>query len=300
MMHHYHSWGLHIASALPCVGWPPGQSTTSAATGIRIEYGTAPKQLAQPQLTRALLQVNHQNVLIILPGVARVLVSGGESIIVQATPPPGHKQDTLALQHLLETNAIPALLVQRGLLLLRGSAVAIDGRAIGILGQTGAGTSTLAAALAAQGAKVLADGYCVIVAATDTPKILPGPPQLNLWGQALEWLGYSEEKATRLRPGQQRFRATFPGWENTQSKPLHALWYLAKQHDNEEKLTGQKAIQCALKLRQAPLITHGCGHSGTELVALGQVLKTVPLQPLSRPASLAAVADLFEHTQISL
>jgi len=294
-MYYYHSWGLSIASFLPCSGWPlePDMKRELSAD-ICIEAGKVPKQLAQPTLKRALLQVDHQHALMILPGIARVLVSGGKDIIIQATPPLGHEPDTVALQLLLETNAIPALLIQRGLLVLSGAAIAIGGRAIAILGPTGTGTSTLAAALALQGAEVLADGYCVINVVTGNPQIFPGPAQLNLWGQALKWLEHPEMAATCLRPGQQRFRATFPAPASAEPKPLQALWYLAKQHDHEATLTGKNAIQTGLKLRHNPFIAQGCGHAGTELIALRSVLKNVPLQRVNRPDSLMKVAELLE------
>ena len=70
----------------------------------------------------------------------------------------------------------------RGLPTLHGSVVAVDGKAVGLLGASGAGKSTLAAAFVAAGHKMLADDHLVIGRGDCA---LPGPPRLRLWPTSL-------------------------------------------------------------------------------------------------------------------
>lgn len=77
-----------------------------------------------------------------------------------------------------------AMCVRRATL-LHGSVVAINGRAVGLLGVSGAGKSTLAAAFVAAGHAVLADDHLVAAPHGQGYWALPGPPQLRLWPTSL-------------------------------------------------------------------------------------------------------------------
>lgn len=69
----------------------------------------------------------------------------------------------------------------RGTLSLHASAVAVDGEAIVIAGNPGAGKSTTAAAFAKRGAVVITEDVAPVIWIDDRPCIAPGYPRIRLW-----------------------------------------------------------------------------------------------------------------------
>lgn len=80
------------------------------------------------------------------------------------------------------------LLRLRGVVCLHGSAVAIDGRGVILVGSEGAGKSTTAAAFARQGFAVLSDDIAALVERTGIFEVLPAYPRVNLWPAAVQLL----------------------------------------------------------------------------------------------------------------
>ncbi len=87
-------------------------------------------------------------------------------------------------------------LYQRGLLLLHASAVALSNSngswgAVGFLGNSGEGKSTMAATLHARGHLLMTDDFLAVPTLTSRgnfPLVAPGVGQLNLWPETLEAL----------------------------------------------------------------------------------------------------------------
>jgi hypothetical protein len=83
---------------------------------------------------------------------------------------------------------IGRLLRLRGTPCLHGSAVAVAGYALAVLGYPGAGKSTTAAAFARLGYPVLSDDITVLREETDAFWVLPGDPNVCLWPQSVTYL----------------------------------------------------------------------------------------------------------------
>ena len=98
------------------------------------------------------------------------------------------------LQLFLIGSVFGALIHQRGMLPIHGSAVLFKGKAVVFTGVSGAGKSTLAMGLAQRGYSVLADDISVITKRADnTPVLYPGYPQMKLWGDSLDKLGKNSD-----------------------------------------------------------------------------------------------------------
>ena len=86
------------------------------------------------------------------------------------------------LRHLLIDQVLPLALSLQGRLILHASAVHLPGiGAIGFVGESGRGKSTLAAALAARGARVISDDSLAIDFKSGAPVAIPAYPGLRLW-----------------------------------------------------------------------------------------------------------------------
>jgi hypothetical protein len=99
---------------------------------------------------------------------------------IRASPSRALPVDTL--RHLLLDQVLPLALSHRGRLLLHASAVHVPGvGALAFAGPTGRGKSTLAAALASRGGRILSDDCMAIDRQAGVMHVLPAYPGLRLW-----------------------------------------------------------------------------------------------------------------------
>jgi hypothetical protein len=99
---------------------------------------------------------------------------------VTAAPAATVPEDTF--RHLLIDQVLPLALARRGRLLLHASAVHVPGfGTVGFVGSTGRGKSTLAAALAGRGARVVSDDCLAIDVDAGAARALSAYPGLRLW-----------------------------------------------------------------------------------------------------------------------
>jgi hypothetical protein len=188
---HYLAFGLHFLSDFVIAELLPAASDSIAdgpaadrQTDVRIILGKIDHSRFGTRRDGSHFIIQPEFFYLTVQDVARYLVIGGNRIIVE--PWPGAKPD--AINTFLLGSCCGALLFQRGLLPLHGSAVATQTGAVLILGESGAGKSTLAAALNRHGFPLLSDDVCAIDCAA-APLISPAYPQMKLTRQSAEALG---------------------------------------------------------------------------------------------------------------
>lgn len=96
--------------------------------------------------------------------------------------------------------ALSFSLLRLGFEPLHATSVVVDGRALALLGGSGYGKSTLAAAFIAVGHPLLTDDVQVIQLEHDTAVAYPGPARIKLFPESAAVLGHYES-ATALNPG---------------------------------------------------------------------------------------------------
>lgn len=174
-----------------------------------------------------------------VPGVARYLVRGGDTVVVE--PADGIDEDSVRV--FLLGSALGALLFQRGLLVLHGDAIAVDGRCLVFVGPSGSGKSTLAAALLRRGYDIVADDVVPVDAAC---RVLPGFPRLKLWEDAAARLDIETAGLRRIRPHLHKY--DFPVRDRYAGEPLPVRWvYLLRTHPTAdtvlEEITGMRRFR---------------------------------------------------------
>jgi len=88
----------------------------------------------------------------------------------------------------------------RGAVCLHASSIAIGGRAIVLVGESGAGKSTTAAAFARLGFPILSDDVAVLSGQGGRFLVQPGHPRINLWADSVEELFGSKDALPRISP----------------------------------------------------------------------------------------------------
>jgi hypothetical protein len=130
----------------------------------------------------------------------RVSVRDGREIVVR----PHERADERALALFLAGPALAVALHQRGRLVLHATAVAIGGRALAILGEKGAGKSTLAAALTRRGHRLLSDDIVAIEERAGAPFALAGTASLKIQPEAAQALGVDPGTLARVHPDSEK------------------------------------------------------------------------------------------------
>lgn len=147
--------------------------------------------------------------------VARYWIRNGNEIIIE--PYPGADDESVRVY--LLGSAIGALLFQRGLLLIHGNAIEVNGGCLVCVGDSGAGKSTLAAAFLQQGHRLLADDVVPVDAGGFAT---PGFPRIKLWADAARQLGIETEGLRRIMPDMDKYNV--PLGQRFCDSPLPVKW----------------------------------------------------------------------------
>lgn len=153
------------------------------APDIEISFASVPGSL--PGATQATFEseIAESDVLLNIPEVARYYIRAGRQIQVEAAP----QVEAKDLRLFLLGSALGAIYFQRGDFPLHASVVVVNGNGVAFTGDSGAGKSTMAAWMNAQGYQLLCDDVCVVrFDENDCPMVHSGFPRLKLWSDALD------------------------------------------------------------------------------------------------------------------
>src|SRR5262249_21201448 len=138
-MFSYVAYGLGIESALPLPEFVTAGTRPEVVIHLGNHYEVPPEAIGQPWHIRW----DREDATLFFRDVGVFRVRGGREVIV--SPAPGTRASRVRLY--LVGTMMAVLLCQRGFLVLHASAVEVDGEAIAFVGASGAGKSSLAAAL---------------------------------------------------------------------------------------------------------------------------------------------------------
>ena len=181
-----------------------------------------------------------------------------------------------------------------GELVLHGSAVELDGRAVAFIAGNGRGKSSLAAQLMTLGRPLVTDDLVVVDAAGPAPRIRPGYPQMRFWPDAAIRFVHDPEALDHVHPDFDKRRLPVgPDGFGTfcdRTLPLAAV-YLPR------RLRGAGAAEAmAMPVAPAgavlelvarsfmPRLVEAAGWQGDRLGRLARVVETVPVRWLDYPS----------------
>jgi len=150
----FHIFGLLVESELPL----PELITVVSPPNVYIRFGKIIEQVEIPSVSGICYRNYTDKFLMKVDGVACFLVENGNSITIDRAE--GGSDDEIRL--FLLGSAFGALIHQRGILPLHGSAIVVNNQALIFSGISGAGKSTLAAGFMKRGYMLLTDDVCVI------------------------------------------------------------------------------------------------------------------------------------------
>ena len=238
--HAYRSYGLTISSEIEIPELAPcAQHEAFPQVDVRIHLGRVDAtEFVQGTQISPYLWVDRQQLSLHVPDIARFLVRRGSEIIVE--PCAGIDEDSV--RTFLLGSVMGALLLQRGMLVLHGSAIRASEQCVICCGPSGAGKSTLAAGFAKRGYDLLADD----VVPVNDGHALPGPPRLKLWQDVADHLGIDTSTLPRIRPGHAKFSYALNRQIAARSYPVRWI-YLLETHNRPDirvtPITGMDRLQ---------------------------------------------------------
>ncbi|WP_106496644.1 aldolase [Lentibacillus sp. Marseille-P4043] len=162
--------------------------------------------------------------------VAIYFIQGGNKIIV--SPLEGANEDQIRL-FILGTS-MGALLMQRKVLPLHGTALFMEGKAFAIMGSSGAGKSTLASAFLKKGYQLISDDLIPITFNEDgIPFVTSAYPQQKLWQASLNQYGMDVEHYRPLIDRATKFAIPVVDQFAAGRFPLAGVFELTKTMDDE-------------------------------------------------------------------
>jgi len=220
----YKAFGLRVLSEVPLPELTHMDDQEGGAD-VRIEVDDLSGLWSELAASQRNFVVDADLTMFQIANTATFLVTKGDRIIV--SPMQGADEDKMRL-YILGT-CMGALLMQRKVLPLHGSAVAIDGKAYGIIGERGAGKSTLAAAFLKRGCQLLSDDV-IAVSFSDSgiPMVTPSYPQQKLWQESLEAFGMDTGHYQPLFERETKYAVPVHAKYSDQPFPLAGVFELIK------------------------------------------------------------------------
>lgn len=289
----YSAFGLSIRSELEL----PELVEGSAPFDVTIRFGTVPENLDEPTGRGVLYQVTPTQLLLKIPENADYLVSRGEEIVIQRAPEVTDAQVRLYLLG----GGFGALLHQRGMLPIHGSAIATPRGAVIFAGPSRRGKSTLAWAFHRRGYRILCDDVSTVgFDENGMPLVYPAYPQINLWADVLDRDGTPHADLQAVHPKVEKYGLPARESFDPAPIPLFAIYLLETTNTNELSVTPIKGME---KLRilaintYRPRYVRGMGKGAEHFRLATRAGQNLRARRVVRPVNsfiLDALADLIE------
>lgn len=289
--------GLVVRSEIVLPGMIP--AAPGAAPDVTIGSAIVPHALDLALECGPTWQRGARQFLLHLPSIGRFLIEDGTRISVD--PVSGATEQDVAA--ILFGCALGLLFHQRGLVVLRASAVETGGRAMLFCGQSGAGKSFLAAALDAAGHHFVADNLCVVtIDGQGRALVTPDSAGLGLWWLAIRALGLEDRRGSRLREALEKFHVR-PRAACATQLPIGCVYLLAEDRHGDSIAIDPVAIaQSALMLGGnafRPVLVEQMKQGKPYFLANAAIARAGGVFTLRRPLDLkrtdAVVAALEDH-----
>ena len=286
----YSAFGLSIHTNMVCPEFPlhPHPAREPDVT-IRLLADAAPSLCQQQEGACEMLPGQFQ---LEIPGLARYFVEEGKRIVIE--PFPGAPPDRVRLFMMGFT--MGALLYQRGLFPLHGSAVETEFGAMIFVGRSGSGKSTLAAEFHRRGYRPLSDEISAIQQTPQGLRVVPALSHFRLCADAYGRLG---------SPSAARFEVdkfVLPMGERfcPDPAPLKAIHVLS-DHDADvprfEVLHGFDRLRTLLENLYRPQYLKGQCTPTDAMQMTAMIAKEVVMAVVSRRRNGTTTADLVRFLE---
>ena len=313
----YRIYGLSLSSDLPIPGLR-GVSSASDHPDLHVQFGAEPQWVVDAlRLPATVLQrlpacEETQDPAFVLTAFGgtqffRLDYSDGTRFVVNAAAThiwgaAGPSQTMEDLSTYFLGPVLGFVLRRRGITALHGSSVCVDGRAIILTGEAGAGKSTSAAALALRGLAVLCEDVAAIHEQHGAFFVRPGYPRVCLWPESVAMLLGQPESLPRIAPNWEKCYLPLddaPARHASCDQPLGAIYILATRDSHAapriEEVNGRDIL---VELVQSTYMNWLLDRQqrAQEFELLSRLASQIPVRrivPHRDPARIGALCDLL-------
>ena len=311
--HRYCALGAEISSDLVLPELTVSESTITALVQIQQgDHRQWPSLEPSPHSTPT-LQLAPQDWRLELEGIGWFRATGGERLEWQRWDDSVSDRD---IRTFAVTSGLGALAIQRGALVLHGTALERDGEAILLLGHPAAGKSTLAWCLLQDGWRLLSSE---LVAVSPDGLVQPGMHQLKLWHDAAMALELNWAQLPPVRKGLKRYALLAEDLTcMPQPTPLRLVYALnrakeesVKEDDTDEGVEIEKvSIKASRNFSQTNALIrlrnqafHARMYRGMDAEAqlfmqAAALARTVPLHALIVPDGIKAMSESLKEVDL--
>lgn len=299
-MYSYYTYGLNIQSILILPGLMSGKSGKFDLTISMGKVEDLPLEVAE--IDHELIFWNTPDQFItISKQVGVILARNGNEIIVDSIS--GIENHQLA--SIVLDIALPAILHQRGLLVLHASAVTVGDAAVAFLGKSGEGKSTMAVAMhtygqtvasdRTRGSKILTDDMVALELNTEgDPLVFAGFPQVRLLPETVTAI---DGVAKYLSPEKDfltgKHICSNDLWLPIEPVPLKRIYVLAEGEEQTiERLPPQTAFLELMRNFYGQALVQSKDAATLQFHRYTKLLRRIPVYCLRRPRSLSQIPDL--------
>lgn len=195
----------------------------------------------------------------------------------------------------------------QGVPVLHGSCFASEGGAIGLLADSGTGKTTLAAALVANGQRLLTDDLVPLLFEGNQAIIHPGIPMSRLWPDTLAALVPERARATRIHPASEKCMLVDedhgPARFASEPAPLRRLFILERGHVPEVRITRLSpaaAVMALIRFSYRPELSQVLGLQPARLPILAKLLETVTVDHFAYPSGFEELPQVIAKLRAAL
>ncbi len=287
--------GLVVASEID-LPWQPAPDSDSAPD-VTIRQGEIPTELPNAIEVGPTWRLADDAFLIRVPGVARFMLKGGREITFEVED--GGPPEEAAV--FIIGTVFGILLHQRGQVVLHASAVRVGGKAVLFCGASGAGKSTMAAALGQKGYGLLTDDVCAIgvngggklVAHSDGRR-------LKLWTQAINGLKLADRKSDAVRPQLEKYYVE-PHEPGDEPLPLGAVYVLRETRaPHVDGIERPNVVDAALFIRRnayRPRLVTAMQQKSSYFLSAASIAAGPGVFILTRPLAFTALPGVIEQLE---
>ena len=285
--HKYSAFGLAISSEVVLPELSPAVQET---VDVEIVYGSLGEAYRMPCDETACGVFSPQAFLLRIAGVADYYVTNGASVVVQPW-----SNDPGEVRVYLLGLVMGVIMQQRGIMALHGSAVVVKGQAVVFAGISGAGKSTMAAALRKRGHLLLADDVAVITfAKAGLPWVQSGFPQQKLMSDSAAQVGIEAASLALVSHSWDKYAVPVTAGFESRPMPLKAIYQITAQAEAElsiAPLTGFNKITAIITNTYCYNLLDKVGLKLAHFNMCAGLLKEIPVFSLTRPLGQRSLQD---------